>query len=346
MIAFASRLLAALTYPRAIDDFVEIANPLHSSREVRARVVAVRPETHDTATLVLQPNGRWRGHRAGQHVALTVEVAGVRRTRCFSVASRESSSDGAIEITVKARPGGAVTPLLVSGALTGTIVTLSQAAGDFVLPELMPERTLLLSGGSGITPLMSMLRTLSAAGHDDAITFVHYARSSEDVIFREELSRFAGAARNPLRVEVRTGDFVAETFAELVPDFEDHDAWVCGPPPFIAAVTAAFAARDAAARVRVERFSLEPAADVPTDAEVRFARSGRRARGAGSLLAIAEASGLNPPSGCRLGICRTCTCRKLSGTTRDLRTGALSSDADVDIQLCVSAPVSGVAIDL
>jgi ferredoxin-NADP reductase len=346
MNAFTSRLLAALAYPRAIDDWVELALPLHSSREVRARVVEVRPETHDMATLVLRPNALWRGHRAGQYVALTVEVRGVRRTRCFSIASAEHEPDGTVEITVKARPGGAVTPHIVSGSLRGAIVTLSVASGDFVLPDVMPERTLLLSGGSGITPVMSMLRTLVAGGHDDPITFVHYARSAADVPFRDELSRIAGRPGSSVRVIVRTGAFEADGLAELVPDFDRRETWACGPAPFLSAVTEAFANRGAADRVRVERFALAAMPGGAGGGEVTFARSGKRTAGSGSLLATAEASGLAPPSGCRMGICRTCVCRKLSGTTRDLRTGELSTDADADIQLCVSAPVGAVAIDI
>ena len=140
MHATASRLLAAFVHPRTLDDYVELAIPLHSSREVRARVVAVVPETRDVATLVLRPNRLWRGHRAGQHVLLTAEIDGVRRARCFSVASAED--EDVVRITVKARPGGVVTPRIVAGALDGKIVSISQAAGDFVL------RAYRRSGGS------------------------------------------------------------------------------------------------------------------------------------------------------------------------------------------------------
>jgi stearoyl-CoA 9-desaturase NADPH oxidoreductase len=151
MNAALSRLLAAMTYPRAVDDFVELALPLFSTRSVtgaatpnvtvRARVIDVRRETHDVSTLVLTPNALWSGHRAGQYVALTAEVRGVRMTRCFSIASSEGGdSSRLIALTVKARPDGAVTPVLVSGQLRGAIVELSQATGDFVLPEVLPER--------------------------------------------------------------------------------------------------------------------------------------------------------------------------------------------------------------
>jgi stearoyl-CoA 9-desaturase NADPH oxidoreductase len=351
MNSVASRLLAALVHPRSVDDFLELVQPLYSSWEARARVVDVRPETHDVATLVLQPNGQWRGHRAGQHVGLTVEIRGVRRTRYFSVASGEGT-DGPIELTVKARSGGAVTPYLVSGALRGAVVTLSAPAGSFVLPDVLPERTLLVSGGSGITPVMSMLRTLVASRAQRPVTFVHYARSASDVIFADELASLSANVCAPRRrasrgpdVHVLTGPLEPEAFARLVPDFETYETWACGPAAFLSALQQAFAVRGAAERVRVERFSLDaPSGD--EEAEVSFVRSRATVTGSGPLLALAERAGLAPPSGCRMGICRTCSCRKVHGTTRDVRTGEVSSEEAVDIQLCVHEAVGRVALDL
>jgi ferredoxin-NADP reductase len=208
----------------------------------------------------------------------------------------------------------------------------------------LPERLLFLSGGSGITPVMSMLRTLLSRDHGRQIVFVHHARSKDDVIFAEELARIEREAPAGVRVHVRTGPFEAAALADLLPDFEEVDTWACGPEPFLAAVIGAFEARGAAGRVRTERFSV---ADTGGDGgEVVFARSERRGRGDGSLHAKAERAGLSPESGCRMGICRTCTCRKLSGVTRDIRTGEISTESGVDIQLCVSAPVGAVTLDL
>ena len=350
MNGIASRLLAALAYPRAIDDFVELALPLHSSREVRARIVSVERETHDVATLRLQPNRRLRAHRAGQHVALTASVGGVRRTRCFSIASAEGSADGTIELTIKAQPGGIVTPVLVSGALRGSVVTLGQPSGDFVLPDAVPERLLFVSGGSGITPVMSMLRTLLARGHEGDIVFLHWARSEADVIFQRELARIGREAGRGLRVHVSTGPFEPERLSALAPDFDRRETWACGPAPLLDIVRTTFRARGAEERLRVERFSLgslPEASDAgAAESQVTFVRSQRRAKGGGPLLAMAEGAGLSPPSGCRMGICHTCVCRKVSGVTRDVRTGALSTDDDVDVQLCVSEPVGPVTLDL
>jgi stearoyl-CoA 9-desaturase NADPH oxidoreductase len=330
MTTVATRLVGALVWPRTLDDLLELWAPLHSSSEIRARVVDVVRETHDVSTLVLEPNGRWRGHRAGQHVMLTAEIDGVRRTRCFSISSPEGETP--IRLTIKAQPRGRVTPALVSGALRGEIVTLEGPRGDFVLPDVLPERILFLSGGSGVTPMVSMVRTLLARGHRGRIAFAHWARSPDDVVFDYGTTFFG---------HFRAGDLV-----ELVPDFHLWDTWLCGPDGMMRVVQAAYAARGAEHRVRTERFVLAPSHHGGGEGEVRFLRSKRSAKGKGPILPLAEAAGVNAKSGCRMGICRSCVCRKVSGTTRDVRTGELSSEADVDIQLCINAPVGAVEIDL
>jgi ferredoxin-NADP reductase len=346
-----SRLAARLAYPRSADRYAELADPLWSSAEVRAEVVEVRRETRDTATLVLRPNRLWRGHLAGQHVALTVELSGVRRTRTFSLSSAPSRGDGLVEVTVKARPGGAVTPRLLREVPPGQVVTLSQAQGTFVLPEPLPEQILLISGGSGVTPVMAMLRELLLSGSRGEVVFLHHARSPEDVIFGEELRELARSGPGWLRVEVETGEVSPErpglteaSLEALVPDYERWATWVCGPEPLMAAVQRAFEARGAAGNVHTERFSVRPGSG---EGKVSFRRSGREAEGKGkALLVLAEEAGLKPRSGCRAGICHLCTCKKVSGVTRDMRTGALSAEGEVEIQLCVSEPLGAVMLDL
>jgi ferredoxin-NADP reductase len=339
-----TRLLAALVHPRPVEDFIQLAAPLWSRSEIRARVLRVRPETHDVSTLVLEPNALWPGHRAGQHVLLSAEASGVRRTRCFSVASSPLER-GRLELTIKARPGGAVTPHLVSPRMQGAVVVLSPPRGDFVLPEPVPERVLFASGGSGITPVMSMLRTLVRAGHRGEIVFSHWARSERDVIFAEELARLATKGPANVRVHVRTGPLAEGALSALVPDLARRETWACGPAPFMAAVRTELVAAGAEARLHTESFGGPPPA-ASEEGSVTFSRSGARAEGKGTLLVLAEGAGLSPQSGCRMGICHTCTCRKVRGTTRDLRTGELSSDEGVDIQLCVNAAVGPVEVDL
>jgi stearoyl-CoA 9-desaturase NADPH oxidoreductase len=354
-----SPLLEALATPHGVDRYVELVRPAFSLREARAEVVAVRRPTPRGVTLTLRPNANWQGFRAGQFVRLSVEVDGVRRTRCYSPASSAHTRD-LIELTAHAQPGGEVSPFLHASARAGMVVSLSQAEGDFALPDERPRELLLISGGSGITPVMSMLRTLCEEGHDGPIAFLHYARDSRDVAYADELR--ALAARHPnVRVlcgfsrDARGGELAGRFDREHVHaagiDPVEAGAFACGPAGLLDAVRDVWAQDDLDARLHVETFAppAMPLA-VPGDAatgSVRFARSGRAARNSGApLLDQAEAAGLTPQSGCRMGICHTCSCRKVAGSVRDVRTGEVSAAPDELIQICVNVPVGDVTLDI
>lgn len=351
-----SRFVQGLTYPHSVDNYLELVSPLWSLDRIRAVVVDVVRETPDVVTLVLRPNENFPGFRAGQYAAITIEVDGTRHTRCFSFSSAPERSDGLVTLTVKARTtGGLVSPYLARNARRGLRVELAKPQGAFVLPEKLPERLLFISGGSGITPCMSMLRSLARAAYAGRIAFVHYARSPEDVIFREEL-RELDARLDNLELIIETESELGRlpglderSLSRIAPDYECWDCWVCGPQPLMNAACRLFEARGARERVRTEQFVLAPAAAAQQGeaGTLRFARSGSQVDGDDrTLLEQAEAAGLTPASGCRMGICQSCRCRKIGGTTRDLRSGELSSEDETDIQLCVSVPVGDVTLEL
>jgi ferredoxin-NADP reductase len=360
-----SRTLAALTSPHGVDRYLEHVNPMWAATEVRARVVSITRETdgeHPVATITLQPTSTWRGHRAGQYVQVGVEINGARRTtRCFSISSPESNPGEQFSITVRAhdeaKPGQQrVSRFLVREAQPGQIIHLSQAEGAFTLTESpatpTANRLLMISGGSGITPVMSQVRTLLRDGYDGRanrkVTFLHYARSEEDLIFAAELRRLQ-FEDNHVDVHLRFGDdvFSAESLAKLVPNFRDTDTWACGPAPMMSLVTEAYADSP---RLRTEFFKVSTTAAVDgdsADGDISFTKAGRTAANSGaSLLEQAEAQGLTPEYGCRMGICFSCVSRKTEGTVRNVLTGEESSLPDEDIRICVSAPVGSCAVDL
>ncbi len=352
-----SRAVAALTSPHGVDRYLEIVNPMWAAAEVRARVVHVHRETtgeHPVATLTLQPTSTWRGHRAGQYVQVGVELPGSSRrlTRCFSISSAASAPGERFTLTVRAHDEGQVSKFLVREAQPGQILHLGQAEGEFTLPGSpatpSPHPVLLISGGSGITPVMSMVRTLIRDGYDARagrrVTFVHYARSADDQIFADELAEIA-AADNDVDVHVHHGDrFSAIGLARILPGFRDVDTWACGPAGLIDLVRAAY---DESDRLRLELFKPPSLASGSAEGDVTFSTSGRAAANTGApLLEQAEAAGLAPEFGCRMGICFTCTSRKTEGTVRNVLTGEESSLPDEDIRICVSAPVGDCVVDL
>ena len=329
-------------------------DPVRSLVEARARVLRVIDETPDTRTFVLAPNARWRGHRAGQYAMIDVELEGVRVRRCYSISS--APGEAHVAITVKRVPGGRVSGWLHDHLAAGDVVRLGRAEGDFVLPEPVPGPLLLLSGGAGITPVMSILRELAARDAVHDVVFVHHARTRADVAFAAELDQLA--ARHPgLRLAVCLNQpgargFDEARFTALVPDFAARTTFLCGPTGLMERVERLWAQAGAAERLRRERFVATPAApvDIPPSAgqPVRLARSQREvlAAGPGSLLDQLERAGERPAHGCRIGICHTCKCTKRSGTVQNLMTGALSDLPDEEIQLCLSVPRSELELDL
>jgi ferredoxin-NADP reductase len=250
-----------------------------------------------------------------------------------------------------------VSQYLYASAEPGLVVGLSQADGTFTLPEPRPERILLISGGSGITPVLSMLRTLCEEGYAGQIGFLHYAPDAAHVGYLDELRALA-ARHDNVRLalgytrgsggEVR-GRFGPKHLLAVAPEYRDAEVFVCGPTPLMDAVRDLYAAHGAERRVHTEEFTLTPVVvdDGAVSGNVGFARSDVSAANTGAtLLEQAEAAGLDPEHGCRMGICFSCTQVKKSGCTRDLRSGELHSDPDTEIQLCINVPVGDVVIDL
>jgi stearoyl-CoA 9-desaturase NADPH oxidoreductase len=354
-------LLEAVTWPYGPDRYLEVFNPLWSLREVRAKIVDVRHTAVGSVTLLLRPNRNWQGFRAGQHVAMTVEIDGVRRTRCYSLACSAHRPNRLLELTIGAEPGGLVSGHLHSDTQTGTVVRISQAQGHFTLPDHRPEHILLISGGSGITPVMSMLRTLCDEGfcateRRGRVTFLHYARSATHVAYRHELA--ALATEHPgLRVaRAYTRDRGGELTGRFHPDHLPHvgadaAAWVCGPAGLVDAVDTHWQRAEINAPLQTEQFTAPSPVPLPDNGQpcgqVSFVRSDRTVTNTGAtLLEQAEAAGLKPAFGCRMGICHTCTSHKTTGTIRHLYTAELSTEPDSDIQICSTVPVGDVTVDL
>jgi ferredoxin-NADP reductase len=331
-----------LVGPHGIDRYLELIRPQLTVRDARAEVINVRRQTARSVTLTLRPNSAWNGFSAGQFVRVGVEIGGVRRTRTYSPASSEHADN--LELTVTTHPEGLVSRHLRAALRPGKILHLGSAAGSFVLPDSRPERLVLVSGGSGITPVMSMLRTLCDEGHTGEVRFIHYARTAADWLYRNEVEALAAHHPNVRPVFIATREGGEHVSVRELGEIEDATAAVCGPPGLLDAV------RDLWPGTLLTETFTPPTLSVcggAADGTVRFVRSERTAAiGGGTLLEQAEAAGLSPEFGCRMGICHTCTTRKQAGAVRNLLTGEISDEEDEDIQLCVSVPAGDVALEI
>ena len=346
----ARQLVELVTTPLLPADYLDMFSPLRAGGDLCGRIVEVRSETCDAVTLVIKAGRAWRSHRPGQYVRIGVDVDGVRHWRAYSLTSLTKDPDRQISVTVKAVSGGMVSQHLVHGVSAGTIVMLDQAAGDFTLPEQAPRKVLFLTAGSGLTPVMGMLRN-SLQALDDVV-LLHSAPTSGDVLFATELRTLAAQGRLRLveRHTSKEGRFAVAGIADQVPDWAQRQTWACGPAGLLDAAEEHWGAAGVAGRLHVERFR-PVVRGAGEGGSVTFSRSGVSVRsdGATPLLTAGEEAGVLMPSGCRMGICFSCVVPLREGAVRDLRNGETTTatpDHPVLIQTCVSASAGTCDIDL
>lgn len=355
----ALRVAEMLTTPLLPADYLDLLAPLHSRDQLRGRVVAVLPETPDSATLVIQPGRGWREHRPGQYLRVGVDIDGVRYWRSYSITAAHlgpsgTGTGGCLTITPRAIPEGLVSNHLVHRLRPGAIIQLDQAQGEFVLPEQTPAKLLFVTAGIGITPVMGILRAHAGApaGLTPDVVLVHSSPTADDVVFATELRGLHADGRLHL-IERHTRQDGHLKFAELdtlVPDWTEREAFACGPTGLVEAAEEHWASSGLGLRLHTELFRPTIAV-VGEGGTVTFERSNVTvdADGATALLDAGEAAGVIMPSGCRMGICFSCVVPLTSGCVRDLRTGDVTTAAPGDgvlIQTCISAAAGTCDIDL
>ncbi|QRY79841.1 ferredoxin reductase [Pseudomonas sp. PDNC002] len=334
-----------------VDAVLRACNRAWSLRRVFARVEARQWVADDMLELRLRPNAHWRGARPGQHVQLYVERDGVRCSRSYSLT--RIAEDGCLEFAVKLQPGGRVSSFLLHQLCVGDVLELGRPDGELNWPA-DGQGVLLLAAGSGLTPLLGLLREALARGYTGPVTLLHYVRECGQKAFVAGLEALARQYPNlelrwALSGDVPTeGELRGRFHPDHVAGLDDRHVLVCGPGGFVDSVRQALGASSRS--LQLESFSPpswdenEPARTV----SLQFARSALTVSGDSrrSLLEQAEASGLRPVHGCRQGVCTRCTCTLVSGCVRDLRSGELFSEPGQPIRICVSAPQGDLTVDL
>ncbi|MDX2308351.1 MAG: hybrid-cluster NAD(P)-dependent oxidoreductase [Hyphomicrobium sp.] len=337
--------------------------------------VAVRDETHDVRTFHFRPAApALFRFRPGQFLTFDFEIGGETINRCYTISSPPTRPD-TISITVKRHPGGQVSNWLHDTMRPGMNVKALGPSGEFCHTLKPAEKYLFLSGGSGITPLMSMARTHYDLGADADIVFVHSARTPADIIFRDELGIMARALPGfkPLFVVDKPdeagawtgpmGFLTLQTLRGLTRDFAQREIYCCGPAPYMANVRQILDGIGFdRAHYHEESFSFdaapaEAAAAAPLAAsdaavesyKIEFSKLGRtiECRADQFILDAAKETGLRLPFACTKGVCGTCKTKKLSGEI-EMKHGGGIRQREIDqgmVLVCCGKPKSDVVLE-
>lgn len=317
----------------------------------------VHDVTADVRTFVLEPTEpRLFRHDPGQFLTLVLDIDGRPVERCYTISSPPTRPD-LVAVTVKRVPGGLVSNWLHDQLTPGTTVQARGPLGHFTLARHPAPKYLFLSAGSGVTPVMSMTRTLYDLAHPVDVVFVHSARTFDDIIFRRELDFIAATAphfRVTHVLDDRGEQLNTETLRETAPDFLEREVFTCGPVGYMEGVrrmlsTAGFEM----ARYHEESFTFDepalPEHDTGQGFKVEFTRSGRTIDcDAGTpVLAAASRAGISLPASCAQGMCGTCKTTLLAGSVDMRHNGGIRPReiADNKILLCCSKPLDHLVID-
>ncbi|MCA2244703.1 ferredoxin reductase [Mycobacterium sp. WUMAC-067] len=347
------RAVRRLFSPLEPDDYLEMINPLWTTKELRGKVERVEPQGSEAASVLIRPGYEWPGHKPGQYVRLGVVVDGVYYWRAYSLTSDPAPEDGLISVTPKRVDGGVVSPYLVHTIRPGDLVRLGEVEGVFTLPEPLPAKLLFISAGSGITPIISMLRSIDHGGDVGDVVVIHSARTREQVMFLsvlEEFDRRHPGMRLDLRLTSERGRLKPNDLDEACPDWREREAFCSGPGDMLDALIEHWERNGDRDRLHFERFQPKIGGDANAGegGTVSFLDSAKTAEcdGGTSILETGEKAGLNLAYGCRIGICHTCVGTLKSGKLRDLRSGEVIEPTGQDVRICINTAEGDVELEL
>ena len=332
------------------------------STSLTLRCIGRRADTHDvTSWQFVATEGTLPAVLAGQCVTLHTEIDGKPQCRAYTLSS--SPQDPFWQVTIK--DVGLVSNHLHQTLQLGDEIRVDGPFGDFNLAVLPCERPLLLSAGSGITPMWAMLRDELAKRPDADIRFIHSARSPEDVIFASDLAALAEAhagVRHALVLEQApaaypwVGRLTPAMLRELAPDLLARHVYLCGPAPYMAAVCTMLAELGLPAeQLHQESFGLPagtsstaPVAAGSDHFWLTLKKSGKKVKilPGQTLLAALEGAGETMVAACRAGVCGACRCTTEGEIERQSVMTLSAQDLERGVALACSCTIRGdVSVD-
>lgn len=346
------RAIGHLFKPLRPDDYLEMVNPLWTTKELRGKVERVEPQGSEAASVLIRPSYEWPGHQPGQYVRLGLVIDGRYHWRAYSLTSDPEPEDGLISVTPKKVPSGVVSPYLVEKIQPGELVRLGEIEGVFTLPDPLPKKMLFISAGSGITPIISMLRSLDHRDELRDVIVLHSDRNREHVMFLpvlEDMERRHDGLRLDVRLTSERGRFTPEELDDVCPDWRQREAFASGPGELLDALIERWESDADPDCLHYERFQPKiGGGEGGEGGTVTFLDSDATAECAGDtpILEAGEQAGLELAFGCRIGICHTCTGTLKSGRVRDLRSGEVTEPTGGDVRICIHAAEGDVELEL
>ena len=375
---FSQALTQHSSFSGYLQPLIQVLVPQWTTDAYRAQVIEIRDEMADMYTLVLKPqtgliDRQWPEFIAGQFIELMVEKDGARTLRCFSISSSPAyyQKTGLIELSIRIQQQGRITPWIRQQLKPGSLVNISQAQGDFILPETMlysrkAEKLLLIAGGSGITPFRSMLqqqtmqqlamnKSMGESSPQLDIHLLYYSRDDQQVAFQQELEQLQQDYKSLTISFVdseKEGFICAEHLQAYCSDYLERTAFICGPSPMIQQARKVLAEFEVASdKINFEFFGAAPIEIENSEQGVVLFQASEKTLVSekdktNTLLEQAEEMGIKPVSGCRIGVCHQCICKKKSGVVFNTRTQEYSDTGSEEIQLCISVAQGDVVLDL
>ena len=337
-----------------------------SRKYQQAKVLEIQKHHANALSLRIQTPRGWQGFIPGQYISCEFTVNGVRRKRNYSISSPVElfEQSGQITITVHRVEGGLVSNYLLDELRLGTCFNISEAMGVFGLEltatqeqSIQTQPLVLLAAGSGITPFASILTSLileSQLQHREIHLFYSCAKKSEH-LFHKSFSALETLNSN-LHLHwhsTREGSNAKRINADLLssscPDIKNARVFICGSNDFTQnMISISHSVGVNENQIYFESFDSNLKTADNSEGNIHFTRSNKNIKvsDSSSILEQAELAGLNPKSGCRMGVCHSCTCTKTSGIVINRLTGEKSQADEEEIRICISQPFGEVKIAL
>ena len=352
------------------------ARAISMTELINLKCTKIIEQTHDVKTFVFSiPAAQSMGYLAGQHTNFSLNIKGKQQHCCYTLSSSPTNTER-VSLTIKRVENGIVSNYFHDHFIVGNVIQAQTANGNFHLPEKIPKKVLLLSAGSGITPMISMLRYMSVMQSNNEIVFFHSAHTEQDLIARTAIDNLALQHGNCQVIYTLSQQIkpqwqgyqgrLNQRMLANISQLEQFDVYVCGPKGFRQNAQQLLKQQGVKREhYHYESFGERPIEQVivnqpitvknkPENAnkikpDLYFSKWQRHYQGNNheTLLAQGEAAGLILPYSCRSGSCGSCKAKLITGQVKQLATDGLSEDEKQQgyILLCSCLPISDITIE-